>query len=83
MADKTYPNSGALFKNDRRTQDNHPEYTGSIDVDGKPYWLNAWVKSGAKGKFFSLSVKPKNAPPGKPTAKAADEPPTENDDVPF
>ena len=52
-------NSGTLFRNDRKQQDSHSDYNGTIIVDGKEYFLNAWVKEGAKGKFFSLSVKPK------------------------
>ena len=58
---KEYPNSGALFKNDNRKTDKHPEYTGSLNVDGTEYWINAWVKNGKKGPFFSLAVKPKDA----------------------
>jgi len=54
-----YDNSGILCKNVRITSDRHPEYTGSITVDGKKYWLSGWVKLGAKGEFFSLAVKPK------------------------
>lgn len=53
-------NRGALFKNDRKQQDNHPDYTGSINVGGVEYWLSAWLKDGSKGKFFSMSVKPKD-----------------------
>lgn len=56
-------NSGALFKNERKESENHPSHTGSITVAGVEYWLSAWVKEGTKGKYFSLSVKPKEAKP--------------------
>lgn len=61
MAYELRNNSGSLFKNDRRTKDSHPEYSGTIMVDGQEYWISGWVKDGGKGKFFSLSVKPKEA----------------------
>lgn len=50
---------GVLFKNDRKTTDSHPDYTGNINVGGQEFWLSAWIKSGQRGKFMSLSVKPK------------------------
>lgn len=54
-------NSGALFKNDRKEQDNHPDYTGQGMFEGKEFWINAWLKEGPKGKYFSFSFKPKEA----------------------
>lgn len=58
-------NTGILSKNDRREKDTHPEYTGTINVDGVDYWLSAWIKEGKPGgkmegrKFFSLSLRKK------------------------
>lgn len=75
-------NRGVLFKNDKREQDNHPHYRGSINVNGEEFWLSAWLKESEKGKFMSLSVKPKeDAPAAKPhPKKVADIP---HDDIPF
>lgn len=62
-------NSGLLAKNTRKEKDSHPAYTGSINVDGRDYWISAWVKEGREGtklegqKYFSLSVKPKEEQP--------------------
>lgn len=78
-------NRGVLFKNDRKETDNHPDYTGRIDIDGTEYFLSAWIKEGKKGKFMSLSR-------GKPTAevigqaKAAAQPQSDgfdDPDIPF
>jgi hypothetical protein len=52
-------NSGAIFKNDRREKDTHPTHTGQCTIDGKQFWISAWVKEGSKGRFFSLAFKPK------------------------
>ena len=53
-------NRGVLFRNDRQTKDTQPSHTGSLNVDGVEYFLDAWVKEGQKGKFFSVSVKRKD-----------------------
>lgn len=60
MAEYDNTNSGALFKNDKKTSDNHPDYKGSINVDGVEYWLSSWLKTSKAGsKFMSISVQPK------------------------
>ena len=87
MAFERRDNSGSLFKNERKTQDNHPDYSGTIMVAGVEYWLNGWLKEGKKGRFFSLSVKPKEAradtyspPKGSPKVDDFDD---FDDKVPF
>ena len=53
-------NRWTLNKNDRKEKDSHPDYKGSINVDGVDYWLDGWIKDGANGKFISGSIKPKD-----------------------
>ena len=58
--DKKYEHqngNGSLFKNTNKTSDNQPEYSGTIKLqDGSEQQIAAWVKEGAKGKFFSLKL---------------------------
>lgn len=80
--------SGSLFKNDRKEQSNHPDYTGTVMVAGVTYQLAAWIKTAKSGsKFMSLSVKPKEQvraeaqrPAQQPRRPAADD---LNDEIPF
>jgi hypothetical protein len=55
-------NSGTLFDNERKEKETHPDFTGTLNVDGKEFWVSAWKKTSKTGKrFFSLSVKTKDA----------------------
>lgn len=73
-------NSGALFKNDHKKTDKHPDYTGNVKIGGKEKRIAAWIKQGKKGKFMSLSF-------SDPQSRAGDyvSDPNEGDlgDVPF
>ena len=76
--------SGSLFKNDRKTTETHPDYSGTIMVNGKEHWLSAWVKEGQKGKFFSVSIGKEKQPKGFTPAGSNELPTTQfEDDVPF
>lgn len=75
-------NRGVLFKNDRKESDKHPDYKGSINVNGEEYWLSAWIKEGKSGKFMSLSVSAKESKPkAKQSAKQTAD--FDDSDVPF
>ena len=51
---------GWLGKNQYMKSDKSPPYTGRINIDGKEYFLNAWVNDGKDGgKYFGLSAKPR------------------------
>ena len=81
-------NTGILFKNEKKTVDNQPDYTGNCMVNGKMMDMSAWLKTGKSGKkFMSFSFKPPynkqiagdkdTAPRGKPISQDI------QDDVPW
>ena len=85
MAQK-FDNSGTLSRNkDKDKADANPkwpDFKGSITVEGQDYWLSGWVKEGKQGKFFSLSVSPKEAEHDA-RAKATNAITGMDDDIPF
>jgi hypothetical protein len=86
--EKKYDNTnrGTFARNEKKESDTHADYNGQINVEGVEYWLNGWIKEGPKGKFMSLSVKPK-APAARqssePTRKAKGGFDDMDSDVPF
>lgn len=54
-------NRGVLFINGKRPKDSSPHYRGTINIDGKDYWLSGWNKETSFGDTISLSVQPKEA----------------------
>lgn len=73
-----------LNKNDRKTEDWHADYRGTLIMDdGAEYYLDAKLRDGKSGKFFSGKVKPKaeTKGPDRPAVKSS---PFELDDeIPF
>jgi uncharacterized protein (DUF736 family) len=63
MAYEQRPNTGSLFKNDKKETDTHPDYKGSALIDGLgECWLDAWINESSSGtKYMSLKIKPKEA----------------------
>jgi hypothetical protein len=78
---ETKPNTGALFRNDRKSSDTDRDYAGTLNVEGTEFWISGWLKEAKSGqKYLSLSVKPKGAPTTKvPATKTNDF----DDGIPF
>lgn len=72
--DKKYDNSGALYVNDKKEKDSHPDRNGSALIGGVEYWVSGWIKEGKSGKFMSLAFRPKDdtASPNKPAPKRSE-----------
>lgn len=63
-------NSGAVFVNNDKESDNHPDRKGDCNIDGVEYWVSGWLKKTGNGDpFLSLSFKRKV-----PTQAAAPKP---------
>ena len=53
-------NSGALFKNDKKESDSHPDYKGSAMINGSDFWVSGWVNVSSAGtKYMKFSYSPK------------------------
>jgi len=78
-------NSGAMFVNDKKESETHPDRKGSAMIGGKEYWVSGWVNTSKTGtKYMSLSITEKEAQQAAPQAKAAPAPTAEFDeDIPF
>jgi uncharacterized protein (DUF736 family) len=78
---ETRNNTGAIFKNDNKKADNHPDYKGKVNVNGKEMEIALWVKESSKGlKYFSCSF---NEPYVNETPKQVHTQVIEEDDLPF
>jgi hypothetical protein len=71
-------NKGAIWTNSRKQSDTHPDFTGSLNVEGKEYYVSAWRKepNGDRSPVLSFSIKAKDAVNEPNTTK-------EIEDVPF
>lgn len=59
-------NRGQIWKNEKKSTDKHPDFTGSLNVDGKDYWVSAWKRrEGAadRAPALSFSIKAKDGKP--------------------
>lgn len=90
MTAKDYNMTGTLGANKRREKDTHPTHAGQCTIDGKQFWISAWVNEGKDGsRYFQLRFKPKmarehqGAAENPPAQKAAAPNSDFDDSIPF
>lgn len=82
-------NSGALFKNEKKTESKHPDYQGDCLVNGVKMRMSAWLKESNGRKFMSLAFSepfvPQQSQQTKPTQSTKSVDPMDGleDDLPF
>ena len=54
----TYDNTnrGAFWNNNQKLSDKHPDYTGTVDVEGIMYLLSGWNVDSANPKAPCVSI---------------------------
>lgn len=98
MAYEQRPNSGSLFKNERKTQETHANAQGTAQIvcphcsAPTDFYVDAWTKRRENGvPWQSLKFKPKTGAPKVPAIMAAPAPVAAalrapapvDDDIPF
>jgi len=90
MADYDNTNRGSIWKNDKKETEKHPDFTGSLNVEGVEYWVSAWKRkpdANEKAPALSFTVKLKEdkqaAKPAKPQSKSSGNPDDFDSDLPF
>jgi hypothetical protein len=75
-------NKGVLFnERDKKRDDKDRDYAGSINIEGREFWLSAWIRESKKGtKFMSLSVKAKEETAARSSGSRSDD---FGDEIPF
>jgi hypothetical protein len=80
MAFQHKPNTGSLFKNDRREKETHPHAKGSAIIDGVEYWIAAWTNEKNGNKYQSLKFERKDQ---QPQQRTPDDGVPFNDEIPW
>jgi len=90
MSDYDNNNRGAIWGNDKKVKDTQPDFTGSILVDGKDYFVSGWKrKAGAspQSPALSLAVTLKEQQPQRSAPRSTPSPTNnaidDDDDIPF
>ena len=90
---ETKKGTGALFRNNRKTSEKHPDWSGNIVTpNGEEFTLSVWMRTSSKGtEYMSVAVaepykKPESTNGSKPISKPmvnSSDLGQKDDDLPF
>jgi len=90
MSNYDNTNKGAIWGNKDKKGETHPDFKGSINIEGKEYWLSGWKRKpndnpNAPSVKFSVQAKDAVHNQGVQNAQQAAAPAQDdfNDDIPF
>lgn len=62
MSNNQKVGQGALFKNDKQGNEKRPDYTGTLKIWDKEFFVSAWIQTSKNGvKYMGLAVNPKES----------------------
>jgi len=74
-------NRGSIWPNKKKETEKHPDFTGTLNVEGVEFWVSAWKRkpdANPNAPSLTFTVKPKDDMPNK------QEPVGDfDDDIPF
>lgn len=76
----------SVWRNQGKEQDSHPDFTGTVNIEGKEYFVDLWKKkpdASDKAPVLSGKVKPKDGGKKKPDNRARDTDDFDDSDDPF
>ena len=79
-------NRGQIWKNDKKEKDTHPDFKGSVNVEGVEYWVSAWKRkpdAHPKAPALSFSIQPKEDKPEDQGYSNRDSDLDDGGDIPF
>ncbi|NLT52796.1 MAG: DUF736 domain-containing protein [Ignavibacteria bacterium] len=78
-------NTGAIFKNEKKSAQSHPDYRGVVNANGKEMEIALWLRESKSGvKYFSVMMTEPFVKDNAPADDHAPEPLTpQEDDLPF
>lgn len=65
--------TGSMFLISPKESDKHPDFNGTVLIQGREYWISGWKKTAKSGKkFLSIAVTPKVAKAQAPNSQSND-----------